>query len=206
MTIKNIILDLGNVLLDIDYDLTTNAFIHLGYNNFHEMYSQYKADQLFEKLEMGLLAEDDFYFILAKIREGGPDSYREIRKAWNAMLLDYRYTSFEYLKSIKDKFRLFLLSNTNVIHKVAVDLSFKDGKDRKLDDYFEKAYYSHLVGMRKPNVDIFEFVIRDAGIKAVETLFIDDLYPNIETAKKLGFQTWLLKKGELVENIVPRFE
>ena len=54
MPIKNILLDLGNVLLDVDYDLTTNAFIHLGYHNFQEMYSQYKADQLFEKLEMGL--------------------------------------------------------------------------------------------------------------------------------------------------------
>ena len=204
MTIKNIILDLGNVLLDIDYDLTTNAFVHLGYHNFQEMYSQYKADLLFEKLEMGLVAEDDFYFVLEDIREG-PDSYQDrdqIQKAWNAMLLDFRYDTFEYLKSVKDKYRLFLLSNTNVIHKRAVDVLFNKGH---LDDYFEKAYYSHLVGMRKPNEDIFEFVLGDAGIKPEETLFIDDLYPNIETAKKMGFQAWLLKEGELVEKVIPGF-
>ena len=200
MEIRNIVLDLGMVLLDIDYDLTTNAFINLGYENFREMYSQYKADQLFEKLEMGKVSREELYSVLEKIHDV---TDQQIQDAWNAMILHYRKSSFEWLASVKDEYRFFLLSNTNVIHKERFDGLFEEEMGGKMDDYFERAYYSHLVGMRKPDREIFEFVIQDAGIIPAETLFVDDLYPNIDTAKKLGFQTWLLKKGELVEEIVP---
>ena len=199
MPIKNILLDLGNVLLDIDYDLTTNAFIALGYENFREMYSHYKADQLFEKLERGKVTRDELFYVLKDIRKNVTD--QQIVDAWNAMILSFRKSTFEFLAVNKDKYRLFLLSNTNEIHKRAVDALFKDGRGGKMDDYFEKSYYSHLVGMRKPDEDIFKFIIKDAGILPEETLFIDDLEPNIETARKLGFQTWLLKRGERVEEL-----
>ena len=70
-----------------------------------------------------------------------------------------------------------------------------------LDDYFDKAYYSQKVGLRKPNADIFEFVLNDAGITARESFYIDDLPPNIETARKLGFKTHLLLPGEKIEHL-----
>jgi putative hydrolase of the HAD superfamily len=124
----------------------------------------------------------------------------QVTGAWNAMLLDFREESFDFLKQLSKKYRLYLLSNTNTIHKSAFDENFKKQmKTSSLDDFFIKSYYSHLVGMRKPNEDVFRFVSKDAGIVASETLFIDDLFNNVATAAKLGFKTYQLLPGEKIE-------
>lgn len=199
--LKNIIFDLGGVLLNIDYYKTKNAFLELGFGNFDEMYTQYSADTLFSGLETGKISNDDFLERLVKAAEGKINS-DQIRKAWNAMLLDFRVPSLDFLEELSKKYRLYLLSNTNAIHLEAFKEIFtsETGKP-SLDAYFTKAYYSNLVGLRKPNEDIFEFILKDAGINATETLFIDDSYNNIETAKRLGFQTHLLLAEEKIEKL-----
>lgn len=199
---ETIIFDLGGVLLDIDYARTENAFKELGYGNFETMYSQYNADDLFAGFEKGLVSEEDFY--AAMLRGGKPGVTRsEVFKAWTAMLLRWRVSSFDFLESISKKYRLFLLSNTNVIHCREFNVLWNEERNgrKPIDDYFEKAYYSHLIGYRKPNKDVFEFIIRDAGIEPKETLFIDDSYNNLEPAAALGFKTYLLKGGERIENL-----
>lgn len=201
MEIKNIVFDLGGVLLDIDYELTSKAFEQLGYKHFKQMYSQYAADELFENLETGKISNEDFYSIMQKIK--ADISVEQITTAWNAMLLTFRMKSFEYIEQLSKQYSIFLLSNTNAIHHAAFTEMFKKEKNRSMDSYFTKAYYSHQIGFRKPNDDIFEFVLEDAGVKAEETLFIDDSYNNIETAQKLQWKTHLLKKGELVEKVIP---
>ena len=166
------------------------------------MYSQYAADQLFEKLEMGKVSEDEFYFILKEIQNIETD---KITNAWNAMLLEFRFQSFEYIKKLRPEFKVCLLSNTNAIHRAAFDKLFIDRYGISMDTYFDKPYYSHMIGLRKPNEDIFQFVLEDSGFSAEETLFVDDSYNNIETAEKLGFKTHLLKAGENIENILPNY-
>jgi putative hydrolase of the HAD superfamily len=107
-----------------------------------------------------------------------------------------------YLVELKKDFRLFLLSNTNAIHLEEVNIILqKQLGVAEVDDYFEKAYYSHKVGMRKPHADIFEFVLTDAGILASETLFIDDTKMNIDTAQQLGFNTHLLLPSQRIEDL-----
>lgn len=199
-TLKNIIFDLGGVLLNIDYKKTAKAFSDLGVSNFEKMYDQFSADELFEKLETGHITQDYFFRAMhARIDSLTPQI---ITKAWNAMLLDFRLDSLMFLEKLAGKYNLYLLSNTNIIHKTNFDTLFtRETGNRSIDDYFKKAYYSHLIGLRKPNTDVFDFVLRDAGLKAGETLFIDDSSNNIEGARSLGIKTHLLKSGERIENL-----
>lgn len=202
MALKNIIFDLGGVLINIDYNKTGTAFKSLGYDNFNEMYSQYTADELFSHLETGHTAEEAFFKTMQERSVHALDSLR-IREAWNAMLLDFRVESFDFLETLKDKYDLYLLSNTNGIHKEAFDKIFEAQTGKKsIDDYFKKAYYSHKIGLRKPNESIFRFVLQDAGIAPEETLFIDDSANNIEAAEKLAIKVHLLRPDERIEDLV----
>lgn len=199
---KNIIFDFGGVLIDIDFNRSIEAFHELGFSDFEHMYSQFQADQLFRKLEKGEVQEKEFYQIMLKIgKEGLKDV--DIKDAWNALLLNYRYDSLLHLLKLEKKYTLFLLSNTNKIHydRFISYLPKVTGKPT-LESYFTKAYYSFEMGMRKPDDVIYQFVAENAGIIPEETLFIDDSYPNIDTAKKLGFQTYLLQPGEKIEEVI----
>ncbi len=197
-TIKNLLFDLGGVLLNINYHKTREAFEQLGYHDFDKMYSQYSVDELFENLETGKISNEDFYH---RIKQGNANelSDHQITMAWNSMLLNFRKESLALLKELAKKYNIYLFSNTNAIHLAAFHSLLKDETGESLDDYFKKAYYSHLINLRKPNKDAFEFILNDAGIAAEETLFVDDSYPNIEAAAALGFKTHLLLPEERIE-------
>lgn len=201
LMLKNIIFDLGGVLLTIDYALTEKAFNKLGYDRFHEMYSQLTADDLFQQLETGKVSEKDFYRKLLALSEKELKE-QHIEEAWNSMLLTWRKKSLDFLETLRGKYRLFLLSNTNSIHISAFNklLKAQTGRD-SINPLFEKAYYSNEIGLRKPGAEIYLFVSKDAGIGPAETLFIDDTPANIETAAALGFRTYLLKEGEKIEDL-----
>ena len=198
---KNIIFDLGGVLLDIDFQKTIDAFKKLGIENFEEMFSQINADELFEKLETGSITEAYFYSAI-KSRTKTNISNAEIDGAWNALILKFRTESLQYLETLSKSYKLFLLSNTNIIHLQYFKQLFtaQTGKPL-LDAYFIKAWYSNEVGLRKPGSEIFEFVLQEEKLIAGETLFIDDTLINIETAKKLGFKTHHLLPTEKIELI-----
>ena len=199
--IKNIIFDLGGVLLDIDLKKSINAFEKLGIENFEEMFSQFKADDLFEKLETGMLNEHEFYSAIKK-RTRVNITDKEIANAWNALILDFRTESLLFLEKLATQYSLYLLSNTNSIHlKYFQQLFTKQTGKPLLDGYFSKAWYSHEVGLRKPGAAIFEFVLKEENLVAAETLFIDDTLINIETAQSMGFKTHHLKPTERIELI-----
>ena len=198
--IEAVIFDLGGVILDIDYNLTKKAFEKLGVQEFKEMYSQAEADHLFKDLETGNIKEMSFYEEFNK-RLPIPLKNEEIRSAWNAMLLTFRENSLAFLNQIKNKYRLFLLSNTNEIHYNLFRKIYNE-KERPFpfEDFFERAYYSFEMGKRKPDEDIFEHVLEANNLKPESTLFIDDSIQNINTAKALGLQTILLGTANYIEN------
>ena len=199
--IKNVIFDLGGVILDIDYNLTRKAFEKLGVTHFDDMYSQASADKLFQKLETGHVEEDDFYKELNRCT-GLQLSPEEIRKAWNAMLLSYREKSLEYLETLRPKYKIFLLSNTNFIHLNELEKIFNLQKRNKtFDQYFDKAFYSCAIGLRKPDRECYDWVINDLKIEPSATIFIDDLAQNIDGAKESGLQTIHLKQGSKIEDL-----
>jgi putative hydrolase of the HAD superfamily len=196
---KNIIFDLGGVLLDLDFKRTIDAFEKLGLQDFENMFSQFKADELFEKLETGRLTEADFYAAVKK-RTEKTITEAEIDHAWNALILDFRIESLALLEKLAAGYKLFLLSNTNSIHlKYFKKLLTEQTGKPLLDAYFSKAWYSNEVGLRKPGAEIFEFALKEENLVAAETLFIDDTLINIETAQKLGFKTHHLLPTERIE-------
>lgn len=197
---KNIIFDLGGVLLNIDYNKTLKAFEQLGFPHFSAMYSQFTADALFEKLETGEVSNGIFYKTL--ISNHPVITQQDIKEAWNAMLLDFRLESIGFLQNLSTNYRLFLLSNTNAIHYETFREKFITETGMvSLDSFFTKAYYSHLINLRKPTKKVYDFVLQDAGILAAETLFVDDSYNNIETAASMGFKSHLLVAGETIESL-----
>ena len=199
---KNILFDFGGVLYDIDYHLTINAFKDLGFHHFENMFSQTKISSFFADFERGQITDEEFYDIL--INESAASIEKEdIKNAWNKMLLSYRLESLQYLKTLQDKYPLYLLSNTNSIHynDFTAVLENIEGAN-PLSSYFTKAWYSHEIGFRKPDLSCYEFILEDAGIIAEETLFIDDTIANLEAAEKLGFQTKLMLPEDRIENFL----
>ena len=197
--IKNIIFDLGGVLLNIDYNKTAYAFKVLGASDFDSFYSQAGANQLFEQLETGDISNDHFYDAMQTHCHPGT-THQQIQTAWNAILLDFRPQSLQFLTAIKDRFNIYLLSNTNAIHHKAFHQAFTNEIGlANFDDYFVKSYYSHQIRLRKPYVATYHNVLEDAGITASETLFIDDSVVNIDGANKVGLLTHLLLPNEQIE-------
>lgn len=188
MQIKNVIFDLGGVLLNIDYHLTIQAFVDIGMSNFQELFTQAQQSELFDKIEVGEISSDEF---LAEIKALMPSyvSEVEIRTAWNAMLLDLPSERLDFLLAVKEKYNTALLSNTNSIH---LENFYKELKKvhnlKSLDDYFHKVYFSCDLGMRKPNPEIFLRVCELEGFNPSETLFIDDTIQHVEGAKQAGLQ------------------
>lgn len=191
--IEAIIFDLGGVILDIDYKRTADAFISLGVNDFDQLYSQHAATSLFEDLETGKLKAGHFY---SAIREhtGLQLTNEQITTAWDAMLGEFPPERMRFLEQLSDRYKLFLYSNTNEIHYNAFMRLFKEQiGERPFDSYFNKAYYSHTLGKRKPYEEGFAYIINDQQLDPATTLFIDDTISNIEGAQKLGLKTILLQ-------------
>lgn len=192
-SIKNIIFDLGGVFMNLNYQLTENAFIALGVHAFPTMFSQHKANPLFEQLETGKISEEEFYQAFRTF-SGISLTDADIEKAWNAMLLDFPPERIQWLQNSNQKYNIFLLSNTNSIHYNGfIQILKKQQEDEKFNGYFKKAYYSHEMGLRKPYPEAFQYLINEQQLKVEETLFIDDTEINIQTAKALGLQTIHLK-------------
>lgn len=199
--IKNIIFDFGGVILNIDYTLTEKAFAKLGLTDFGKIYSQAMQNDLFNGLEKGQITPTQFR---AEIRRviGSDKPDEQIDEAWNAMLLDLPEERVNLLDALKNKYRIFLLSNTNKIHYDSFSGYMKNKFKRDVfSDVFEKTYLSHEIKMRKPDAEIFEYVLSENKLKREETLFIDDSIQHIEGANKLGIATRFLKKGESITSL-----
>ena len=201
--IRNIIFDLGAVLINIDYQLTMQAFARLGFNPSVQ-FTRERQSGIFNRFEKGQITAADFLDELRAIN-GKPVTDNELVHAWNAMVLDMPMHRFRMLEALRTRYRIFLLSNTNAIHIEAV-WTYMDSLlgPGRWHSYFDKAYYSHLMGMRKPDHEIYAHVLKDAGIRAGETLFLDDSPQNLDGAAALGIRT-LHITGEVSEQLSAYF-
>ena len=196
--IKNIIFDLGGVILNIDFKQTALAFAKLGIDNFSEYYTLQGLSPLFEKLETGAISPRDFYNEFRELVKLPLLTNDEIRIAWNALLLDFPPERIKWLQEIRKRYNIYLLSNTNEIHYNAFTKSFKEFSNYDFDELFISAYYSHKMGLRKPSKEIFETVLKKENLDVAETVFIDDSMANIETAKSVGLQTIYLPSPQTI--------
>lgn len=194
--IKNIIFDLGGVIINLDINKTISEFNKLTYMPFEAIYTQASQSSLFNDLDKGIITNEEFFYGVAKdIRFDGP--LELLQKAWNAMLLDVPEKRLDVLVKMKQNYNTFLLSNTCEPHIAAFehDLYLKHGV-KNFNDYFDEVYYSCRLGMRKPDKEIFEFVLEKNKLKPEETVFIDDSLQHVKGAGECGISAFLLPKNQ----------
>jgi len=183
--IKNIIFDMGGVLFDLNPLRCVEAFEAIGAMNTAVYVREFRTEDLFHLIEVGGSSTEDFCDEVRRI-DGIGAGDDEIVEAWNSLLEPTPAVKREELKRLKDAgFRIFLLSNTNDMHWQRAK-SLITNSEHDIGYYFEKIFLSYEMGLRKPHRDIFVQTLDDAGIKAEETLFVDDNVMNVRAAEQLG--------------------
>ena len=187
--IKNIIFDLGGVIIEIDPDRTTTAFSRIIGKPFDEIKARIEDLKLFYKYEVGELTDQEFRELVRQFVERSITD-EEIDAAWNDLLLEIPFQRIDLLKDLQSSYRTFLLSNTNFIHYRQVERILSGiAPIHSFSNLFEKVYLSYELKLCKPDEKIYNFVLNDAGLKPEETLFIDDNFNNIQSASALGINT-----------------
>jgi HAD superfamily hydrolase (TIGR01509 family) len=189
-TIQNLIFDLGGVILDLHFDRTHEAFARAGRRSVEEIRAMMDKSAFFNDYEKGLLSDDEFRASVRKMLQSNL-SDDEIDVAWNAMLGAIPQERLQLLNRLRSKFRVFLLSNTNSIHLDYFGRTVTtESGEPALGSFFEKAYYSHLLKMRKPDKEIFEHVLKQHQLVPEFTLFLDDNLANLQGARETGIKTF----------------
>lgn len=200
--INTIIFDLGGVIINLDIAATIAEFNKLSAQPFEAIYTQLQQTPVFDLFDKGLIREQEFFNGL-KVAMGAEPDDKLMLKAWNAMLLDFPPHRLRLLTQLKSRYRLFLLSNTNETHIREFEAQLLESRGyQNLEPFFEKVYYSCRMGMRKPDTEIFEYVLKENGLLAEETLFIDDTIHHVEGALKTGIQAHLLPKDKDVSLLI----
>lgn len=192
--VKNIIFDLGGVIINLDMNRTFFAFGKLSGKTELPEYSYANQHDLFKQFEIGAVSSAEFR---AGLREliSPTLTDAEIDSAWNAMMLFIPQARLDLLDRLKGHYRTFLFSNTNAIHYKEFNRRVKKSHNSMgLEPYFEKTYYSHLMGKRKPSPVSFQQILDENGLVAAETLFLDDTPGHLEGALQLGLRTELVTK------------
>jgi len=199
--IKNIIFDLGGVLINLDNKLTERAFVDLGVKDFHKYFGHGFAASFFKEYEVGKISDEEFIGQLKRLGNlDVPDSV--VIKAWDALLLDFPKERIELLKKLRSKYRIFLFSNTNALHMKTVLKIFEDTFPYEtLDEHFEKTYYSNVLGLRKPDVTSYLHITNENNLIPSETLFVDDALVNVEGANAAGLKGYFVEPGKTILDI-----
>ena len=199
--IEAIIFDYGGVLINIDYQATVDEFKKIGIYDFDAMYSQAEQSNLFNQIETGQITPDEFVQQLLRLLPKGTEP-EQVVNAWNAIIKDVPKKSIKLLKALKQKgYKIYLLSNTNALHIEVANIEWNKVSVLKIEEIMNAVYYSHKVGLRKPDESIFEFVCAKHKLDVSKTLFIDDSIQHIEGAKKIGLQTYHLKNKEDIQDL-----
>ena len=198
-TIKNLIFDLGGVILDLSVKDTLESFAKVSGLPLDKVKTLFVSSPEFEHFEKGEIDDAAFRDFVKRLYNVTV-SDAEIDRCWNAMLLGIPKGKLDLLLELKKQYEVLLLSNTNNIHLSYINTKIVRplvGED-SLDQFFHKSYYSHLMQMRKPDAEIFLKVLDDNHFKAEETLFLDDNADNIKGAASLGIQTVHVTHPDLV--------
>ena len=197
--IRNIIFDFGDIFINLDKLAPFREMAKFGFTQLTP-----ELDHLGKNYEMGLMETPDFLSAMQSIFPN--TSKAQIQFAWNTIILDFPEHRLAFIEALKKKnqYRLFLLSNTNALHIAKVKESMGMERYQRFQNSFEKFYLSHELKMRKPDPSIYEFVMKENGLEAAETLFIDDTKENTDSALQVGINSWNLQVGK--EDIVQLHE
>lgn len=189
--IKNIVFDFGDIFINLDKPAIFKELAKFGFTEVSP-----ELDTILKSYEMGLMSSADF---IAKLNLIFPTAKpEEIKNAWNSILLDFPEYRLEFIEKLaaEKQYRLFLLSNTNEIH---IDYVINDmGSERfnRFKTCFEQFYLSHEINLRKPNINIYKYVLSENKLLAEETFFIDDTKENTDASASIGIKSWNLQVGK----------
>lgn len=191
--LKNLIFDLGDVIIPIDLSAPVRNFAMLANLPEDEVQAIWKQHNLLNHYETGLIDDEAFrghVRRLLKNETGTSDRWADevIDTAWNTVLLDLPVERIERIKEMKGQYRLFLLSNTSPIHIRRVNQVLTGINQPTLENLFERVFYSYEARLMKPSPEIYQYVLTETGLKAEETAFFDDNLANIQAASELGIQ------------------
>lgn len=202
--VKNIIFDLGGVLLNIDPKKTIEAFGRLGMEQLIGDKGLSYDHDIFYLMEQGKVTPEEFrngvrQLISAKVTDD------QIDAAWTAMLLDFPANRVELVKNLRNNYKIYLFSNTNSIHVAKYHADFRKLHGFEVSSLFEIDFYSNEIGYRKPSPESFQEIIRLSGINPEESIFIDDSLPNVEAAIGCGLKGYWLEPGQKIEEVFSNF-
>lgn len=188
--IKNIVFDFGDIFINLDKQAVYKHLAEFGYPTLTP-----EMDTLAKTYEVGNISSSDF---ISELQGMIPTAtMEEVTDAWNSILLDFPEARLRFLENLKAEgtCRLFLLSNTNELHIDYVKKTMGMARWNRFEACFEQFYLSHEIHMRKPNTEIFNFVLAENGLEANQTYFIDDTQENTDAAAAIGIKTWHLIVG-----------
>ena len=188
--IKNIVFDFGDIFINLDKKLFAEEL-----QKIHISQESEEVLPILQQYEMGLVSTDKF---LTFFEERLSVSQDKLKRAWNSILLDFPKERLRFIQNLSEskKYRLFLLSNTNDLHISWIQKNWGMEQYNAFKICFEQFYLSHEINLRKPNNNIYEFVLTTNDLAPKETLFIDDTKENTDAAKALGIHIWNLKPGK----------
>jgi len=202
--IRNIIFDLGGVLLNIDPKKTIEAFGQLGMEQMIGDKGLTYDHDIFYLMEQGKVTPEEFRNGVRKLISGEVTD-DQIDAAWTAMLLDFPKVRVRLVQELSNKFSIFLFSNTNAIHVAKYHADFRKIHGFEVSSLFIKDFYSNEIGLRKPSPESFHEIIRISGIRPEESLFIDDSLLNVEAAIACGIKGYWLEPGNKIESIFQKY-
>lgn len=188
-TIRNIIFDMGGVILGLDRSKCVERFVEIGIKNADELLDEFHQKGLFLRIEDGSMNAEDFRQELSKIANREL-SYEEIEYAWLGFIVDVPQYKLDYMSSLREKgYKVYLLSNTNPYVMGWVRSNHLTEAGKPLDAYMDCLFLSYEMKCVKPDPIIFQKMMESANMRAEESIFIDDSASNVATAKELGFHT-----------------
>lgn len=192
--IKTLVFDFGDVFLNLDKKATALALTKYDLLDFTpEMWDVNK------KYEKGLISTESFINFYLEQEKGL--TRESFVNAWNSILINFPKHRLEFIQKLKEeqKYKLILLSNTNDLHIKWVEENIPEYPEFKA--CFDQFYLSHEINFRKPDTEIFQFVLDENKLQAEETFFVDDTEEHTLSASKLGLKVWHLdpNKDDITE-------
>jgi glucose-1-phosphatase len=201
-TIKAVVFDFGNVIINIDVEKTILAFSELTFKSSARIKQLFTDAEVFKKYETGFYSDDEFRDVIRQILSY-PLNDQEIDQAWNALLLDVPKKRLDFLESLKMKYPIYLLSNTNNIHIEQCRQYFRTKFGiTNFETIFNETFLSFKMGLWKPDYKIYDSLINKIGLKPQEILFLDDNQDNIDAASDLGIQCIKINPPECFTEIL----
>lgn len=194
--IKNILFDLGGVIITLNKQNALNRFTEIGFPNIEDYLNEFRQEGIFLEYEEGKIDPENFYKEFRRLSGNENISSEDIDSGWMAFLVEIPDYKFQLLKDLRKKYNVYLLSNTNPsIMGWAYSKDFSP-EGLPIDAFFDKCYLSFRIGCAKPDPEIFHYIINDSGMNPAETLFLDDGKANVKAGEELGFETYLVDQNE----------